>query len=91
MVRIKPITDLDFICAVEMPMKKTAIPDQLVVAAKNDRELRRQTSLVPREEFLQYGLRLLARVWAERKAHEIAVGHQFGEPPDVFVLEWAEN
>jgi len=50
-----------------------------------------KTSLVPREEFLQYGLRLLARVWAERKAHEIAVGHQFGEPSDVFGLEWTQN
>ena len=72
-------------------MKETAITDQLVVAAKNDRKLRRQTSLVPREECLQYGLRLLARVWAERKAHKIAVGHEFGEPPDVFVLEWTQN
>ncbi len=74
-----------------MPMKKTAIPDQLVIAAKNDRKLRRQTSLVPREEFLQYGLCLLARVWAKRKAHEIAISHEFGEPPDVFVLEWTQN
>jgi hypothetical protein len=72
-------------------MKKTAIPNQAVVAAINDRKLRRQTSLVPREEFLQYGLRLLARVWAERKAHEIAVGHQFGEPSDVFGLERTQN
>jgi hypothetical protein len=46
-VRVKPITDLDFIYAVEMPMKKTAIPDQVVVSAKNDCKLRRQTSLVP--------------------------------------------
>jgi len=33
-IRIKPITDLDFIYAVEKPMKKTAIPDQFLVAAK---------------------------------------------------------
>jgi hypothetical protein len=34
---------------------------------------------------------LLARVWAERKAREIAVGHQFGKPPDVFVSEWTQE
>ena len=67
-VRIEPITDLDFIRAVEVLMKETAISDKLVVAAKNDRKLRRQTSLVPREECLQYGLRLLARVLGRAKS-----------------------
>jgi hypothetical protein len=58
---------------------------------KNNRKLRRQTSLVPSEEFLQYGLSLLARVWAGRKAHEIAVSHEFSETSDVFFSEWAQN
>ena len=44
--------DFDFVCAIEMPMKETAITDQLVVSAKNNCELRRQTSLVPGEKFL---------------------------------------
>jgi hypothetical protein len=34
---------------------------------------------------------LLARIWAERKAHEIAVSHEFGETPDVFFSEWAQS
>src|SRR5207245_2849037 len=90
-VRMKPITDLDFVCAIEMPMKETAIADQLVVSAKNNRELRRQASLIPGEKFLQHALRLLARVRAERKTHEIAACHQFREPSDVFVLERPQN
>ena len=72
-------------------MEKAAISKDIVILAENKGELRRQTSLVPREEFLQYGLRLLARVWAERKTHEITVCHEFGETPDVFFLEWAQD
>ena len=90
-VRMKPITDLDFVCAIEMPMKETAITDQLVVSAKNDCELRRQTSLVPGEKFLQHAPCLLAGVWPERKTHEIAVCHEFRQPVDVFVLERPQN
>jgi len=74
-----------------MVMEKSAVTQEMVILTKNNCKLRRQTSVVPREEFLEYGLRLLARVWAERKAHEIAAGHQFGKPPDVFVLEWTQN
>jgi hypothetical protein len=88
---MKSITDLDFVCPVQMPMKKTAIADRLVVSAKNNRELRRQTSLVPGKKFLWHALRLLARIWAERKTHEIAVCHEFRKPPDVFVLERPQN
>jgi hypothetical protein len=88
---VKPITDLGFISAIEMPMKKTAITHQLVVSAKNDRELRRQTSLFPGKKFLQHALRLLGRVWAQRKAHEIAVCHEFGETSDILFSEWAQN
>ncbi len=90
-VGMKSITDLDFVCPIEMPMKETAIADQLVVSTKNDRELRRQTSLVPGQKFLQYALRLLTRVWAEGKAHEIAVCHQFGETSEVLLLERPQN
>jgi len=72
-------------------MQKTAITEDIVILLKNNRKLRRQTSLVPREEFLQYGLRLLARVWPRRKAHEIAVSHKFGETSDVFFSEWAQD
>jgi hypothetical protein len=90
-VGMKPIADLDFICPVQMPMKKTAIADQLIAFAGNNRKLRRQTSLVPGEEFLQHALRLLVRIWAERKTHEIAVCHQFRECLDVFALEGPQN
>jgi len=88
---MKPITDLHFICPVQMPMKKTAIADQLLAFAGNNRKLRRQTSLVPGEEFLQHSLRLPVRVWADRKTHEIAVCHYFRECLDVFALEGPQN
>jgi len=74
-----------------MVMEETAVTQEMVILTKNDCKLRRQAIVVPREEFLEYDLRLLARVWAERKAHEIAAGHEFGKPPDVFVLEWTQN
>jgi hypothetical protein len=72
-------------------MQKTAITEDIVILVKNNRKLRRQTSLVPSEEFLQYGLRLLTRIWPERKAHEIAVSHEFGETSYIFFSEWAQN
>ena len=72
-------------------VQKAAITEDIVIFAKYNRKLRRQTSLVPSEEFLQHGLCLLARVRAERKTHEITAGHQFGETSDVFVLEWPQN
>jgi hypothetical protein len=86
-IGMKSVTDFNFVPSIDLLVKETAIANQLIVSAKNDRELRRRTSLVPGEKFLQLALRLLVRVWAEGKAHEIAVCHQFGETSDVFVLE----
>ncbi len=81
----------DLFCSIDLLVKKPAVADQFVVSAKNDGELRRQHSLVPREKFLQHGLRLLARVWAQREAHEIRVRHQFCQKIDIFLKKRAEN
>src|SRR5215813_5029419 len=89
-IRIKSITDFNFASSIDLLVKKTAIADQLIVSSKNHRKLRRQSSLRPREKFLQHVLRLLLRVWAERKTHEIAVCHEFGETVDVFFSEWTQ-
>jgi hypothetical protein len=84
MIGMKSVTDFNFVPSIDLLVKETAIANQLIVSAKNDRELRRQTSLVPGEKFLQHALRLLVRVWAEGKAHEIMICHEFGETLDVF-------
>jgi hypothetical protein len=53
--------------SIDLLVKETAIANQLIVSAKNGRQLRRQTSLVPGEKFLQHALRLLVRVWPREK------------------------
>jgi len=52
MRRIEPVTNFDLVRHFGV-MKKTAITKDIIILAENDRELRRQTSLIPSEEFLQ--------------------------------------
>ena len=87
MIGMKSVTDFNFVPSIDLLVKETAIANQLIVSAKNDRELRRQTSLVPGEKFLQHALRLLLRVWAKGKAHEIMICHEFGENARRLFLE----
>ena len=91
MIGMKSVTDFNFVPSIDLLVKETAVANQLIVSAKNDCELRRQTSLVPREKFLQHALHLLMRVWAEGKAHEIMICHEFGETLDVFFSKWTQN
>jgi hypothetical protein len=72
-------------------MEKPAITDQLVVPAKDDGELRRQTSLVPGDKFLQHSLRFLTRVRAERKAHEVRVRHQLRQRIEILLAERTQD
>jgi hypothetical protein len=64
-IRMQPVADFDFVSTLKLSMKKAAITDQKVVSAKNNCELRRQTSFIPGEKFLQHGLGLFMRVRAE--------------------------
>jgi hypothetical protein len=91
MIGIKPVTDFNFVPSIDLLVKETAITNQLIVSAKNDCELQRQTSLVPGEKLLQHALRLLVRLWANGKAHEIMICHEFGETVDVFFSKWTQN
>jgi len=40
-------------------------------------------------KIMQHAPRLLTRVWAERKAHEIMICYEFDETLDVFFSKWS--
>ena len=91
MIGMKSVTDFNFVPSFDLLVKETAIANQLIVSAKNHRKLGGQISLRPSEKFLQHALHLLTRVWAEGKAHEIMICHEFGETLDVFFSKWTQN
>jgi hypothetical protein len=88
---MQSVSDFDFINAIEVPVKEAAVADQRAVGPNKDRERRWPTGAIPREKFVENSLGLFAGVNAERKAHEILVGHQSGKNIDIFFAEWSQS
>ena len=90
-IRIEPISNFNFFCFIDQLMKETAIANQLITLAMNDRKLRWKPIPLPADDFVQKRDGLFSRVNAERKAHEIGVGEERGQRIEIILAEWTQN
>jgi hypothetical protein len=88
---MQSVSDFDFICTIDLPVKEAAVADQRAVGPNKDRERRWPTGAIPREKFVENSLGLFAGVNAERKAHEAFIRHQLCETIEIFLLEWSQS
>src|SRR5438034_8225875 len=58
-IRIEPISNFNFFCFIDQLMKETAIANQLITLAMNDRKLRWKPIALPADDFVQKGNGLL--------------------------------
>src|SRR5436190_21467101 len=54
-IGIEPVPNFDFVRLVDLLMKETAIADQAIIVAMNDRKLRWKPATLPANEFVQKG------------------------------------
>ena len=59
-IRMQAVTDFNFICSIDFLMKEAAVTDQSIIRAAEHGKLRRQSAVLPRENFFQKGRRLFA-------------------------------
>ena len=86
-IRIEPISNFNFFCFIDQLMKETAIANQLITLAMNDRKLRWKPIALPADDFVQKGNGLLPGKNTKRKPHEIRVRHQLRQRIDIFFAE----
>ena len=76
-IGMQAVPDLDFVHLIHHLAKKSAIADQPVLVARDEREWTRQTFACWRDHAIeQKPCRLFAAKNAARKAHEIRIRHQ---------------